>query len=99
MYLDYFDQTTRDQYRLCDPEALMFGDSGEYEVHSGQRFCLDAERTPLLLNEDGAPYLQHNHTQWTTEQNITWSALSAEQMGAEPQRVAALRAWLESLYP
>ncbi|HSC87966.1 MAG TPA: hypothetical protein VLC09_11870 [Polyangiaceae bacterium] len=100
-YNAFFAGTTGDQYRRCDLDARMFGpdpDDGELEVKSGQRFCLDAARTPLPLDDQNRPYLPGGWTEWTTEQNITWSAIAAAQLGAEPTRVATLESWLAGLY-
>ncbi len=76
----------------------MFGDSGEFESKSGQRFCLDAVRTPLPVDEQNEQYLPGGWVDWTTEQHITWGAIAAEQMGAEATRVQRINDWIDSMY-
>lgn len=98
LYDDFLGDSTSEQFRRCDPTAMMFGDSGEFESKSGQRFCLDAVRTPLPVDENGEPYLPGGWVDWTTEQNISWGIIAARQLGADEARVERLETWLESLY-
>jgi hypothetical protein len=98
MYNAFFEGSTADQWRRCDPNAMMFGDSGEFESKSGQRFCLDAVRTPLPLDENDQPYLPGGWVDWTTEQHISWGILAARQLGVEEARVKVLEDWLDSQY-
>lgn len=98
LYNAFFAGTTAGQFRRCDPNAKMFGNDGEFESKSGQRFCLDKQRTPLPLDEKGRPYLPGGWVDWTTEQHITWGILAATDLGAEPTRVKTLSDWIASMY-
>src|SRR5262245_23837053 len=55
-YNAFFAGAKPEQFRRCDPNAMMFGTSGELESKSGQRFCLDAKQTPLPIDDQGRPY-------------------------------------------
>ncbi|HEY1398622.1 hypothetical protein, partial [Roseateles sp.] len=90
LYNAMYATTTYEQWRRCDPNAL-FG--SEPEIKSGFRFCLDAKRTPLPLNSKGQPHLVGGWVDWTSEQYITWSVISARNHGAEAQRLKTFSDW------
>jgi hypothetical protein len=90
LYNALYANTTYEQWRRCDANAL-FG--SEPEIKSGFRFCLDPKRTPLPLNAKGQPHLVGGWVDWTGEQYITWSVMSARNHGAEAQRLKTFSDW------
>jgi len=90
LYNALYANTTYEQWRRCDPTAL-FG--SELEIKSGFRFCLDQKRTPLPLNSKGQLHLVGGWVDWTGEQYIDWSVMSARNHGAEAQRLKVLSDW------
>jgi hypothetical protein len=96
LYNTMYANTTYEQWRRCDPNA-MFGT--ESEIKSGFRFCLDAKRTPLPLNDKGQPHLVGGWVDWTTEQYTSWSVISARNHGAEAQRLKTFSDWTTKMWP
>ncbi|HMJ13560.1 MAG TPA: hypothetical protein VK524_19205, partial [Polyangiaceae bacterium] len=83
-------------YRRCDPNNSSLGMP---EQHSGHRFCVDATKTPLALNEQGQPHLIGGWAEWTTEQYSAWGVMQAATAGAEPARVKTWSDWVKRVWP
>jgi len=96
LYNTLYADTTYAQWRRCDPNASF---AGEPEIRSGFRFCLDASRTPLPLNSVGQPHLVGGWVDWTTEQYINWSIISAGNHGADPVRLKTSADWYQRMWP
>lgn len=84
------------EFRRCDPNNTTLGGP---EQKSGFRFCVDAARTPLPLDDKGNQYLPWSWDQWTTEQYSTWGVIASTALGADPARIAAWNAWNQSVWP
>ncbi|ARN19008.1 hypothetical protein A4W93_03225 [Piscinibacter gummiphilus] len=95
LYNTLYATTTYEQWRRCDPNVLFGSDP---EPKSGFRFCLDAKRTPLPTTSQGKPHLVGGWVDWTGEQYITWSVLSARNHGAETQRLKTFSDWADRMW-
>lgn len=83
-------------FRRCDANNTSLGSP---EPKSGFRFCVDAARTALPVDDKGHQYLPWSWDQWTTEQYATWGVIAATQLGAEPTRLATWDSWNKSIWP
>lgn len=100
MYNKLYATTTFAQYRHCDPNASFSGDPvHDPEALSSFRFCADPAAIPLPLNSAGQPHLVGDWYNWTTEQYIHWSVISAGNMGAEPVRLKTTSDWYKRMWP
>ncbi len=96
-YDDLFTGTTRNQYRICDPNNMQLG---VMEPFSGMRFCIDAARTPLPVGADGVPYCPYpSETGFTTEQYSVWGAAAASALGADVGLVKRWSDWNDRMWP
>lgn len=96
-YLALFAETTRDQYRVCDPNDLQLGGP---EPFAGMRFCIDAGRTPLPLGKDGQPYCPYPvGNGFTTAQYSVWGAGAARDLGADAGLVGRWSEWNDRIWP
>jgi hypothetical protein len=96
LYNGFFAGSDVSTFRRCDPNNMSLGGP---EQKSGFRFCVDASRTPLPVDDKAQPYLPWSCDQWTTEQYSSWGVMAATALGAEPKRVAAWDAWNQSIWP
>ena len=96
-YDELFTSTTRDQYRICDPDNMQLGNP---ESYAGQRFCIDAARTPLPLDAQSQPYCPYpSDNGYTTAQYSLWGVLAATQVGADAQLVKRWSDWNDRMWP
>ena len=96
-YDSLFAATTRDQYRVCDPNNTQLGSP---ESFSGMRFCIDAARTPLPVDKGGMPYcLYPSENGFTTEQYSVWGAAAASALGADAALVKQWSDWNDRIWP
>jgi len=92
-----FTSTMRSEYRICDPTNMQLGDS---ELYAGQRFCIDAARTPLPLDAQSLPYCPYPaDSGYTTEQFSVWGVMAATQLGADPSLVQRWSDWNDRMWP
>jgi hypothetical protein len=96
LYNSFFAGSDVSTFRKCDPNNTSLGGP---EQKSGFRFCVDAQRTPLPLDDQGQQYLPWSWDQWTTEQYATWGVMASQALGAEPARLATWDAWNQSVWP
>jgi hypothetical protein len=84
-------------YRVCDPTNMSMG---EPEQYAGQRFCIDASRTPLPTDSNGKPYCPYPANDgYTTEQYSVWGAMEAGNEGADPTLVQDWVNWNNVMWP
>jgi hypothetical protein len=97
LYSAFFAETTRDQYRICDPNNTSMGVP---EPFAGQRFCVDKTRTPLPKDGNGQPYCYYpSNGTFTTEQFNSWGLMAATQLGADPTLVKPWADWSARMWP
>jgi len=92
-----FTSTTRSEYRICDPTNTQLG---QPEPYAGQRFCIDAARTPLPLDASSLPYCRYpSNSGYTTEQFSVWGVMAAAELGADPNLIQTWSAWNDRIWP
>ena len=96
LYNGFFAGSTPQQFRRCDPNALFGSDP---EPKSGFRFCVDAARTPLPVDDMSQVYLPWSWSDWTTEQYLSWGLLAATELGAEPTRLQLWTDFRDGIWP
>ncbi len=96
-YAAMYFATSPSQYRICDPNNMQLGVP---EPFAGQRFCVDAARTPLPVDAKGRPYcLYPSNVGLTTGQFSIWGVRMATQLGASPMLVQLWSAWNDRMWP
>jgi hypothetical protein len=91
----YFN-TKPSEYRVCDPNNMTMGGPEQY---AGQRFCVDASRSPLPV-ANGKPYCPYPANDgYTTAQYSVWGATEAINEGADPSLVANWVTWNNLMWP
>ena len=96
LYNGFFAGSTPEQFRRCDPNTLFGSDP---EPKSGFRFCVDAARTPLPVDDMGQVYLPWSWSDWTTEQYLSWGLLAAAELGVEPSRLQLWTDFRDGIWP
>ena len=97
LYNSLYTSTTRSQYRICDPNNTQMGIAEQF---AGQRFCIDAGRTPLPIDGQGHPYCWYpSNDGFTTEQQSVWGVMESTIIGADPGLVKAWSDWIDRMWP
>jgi hypothetical protein len=96
-YDTLFTNTTRGEYRICDPNNKQLGNP---EPFAGQRFCIDAMRTPLPLDSQSLPYCPYpSDSGYTTEQYSVWGVMAATALGVDNGLVKRWSDWTTRMWP
>jgi hypothetical protein len=96
-YGSMFFNTTPGEYRICDPTNMQLGTN---ELYAGQRFCIDAARTPLPTDSNGQPYVYYpSNVGFTTEQFSVYGVIAATKAGADPTLVQQWSNWNNTMWP
>jgi hypothetical protein len=97
LYNSLFSNTMRSQYRICDPTNTQMGTPEQF---AGQRFCIDAGRTPLPTDSKGMPYCPYpSNVGYTTQQYSFWGVMAAQQLGADAGLVKVWSDWNNQMWP
>jgi hypothetical protein len=97
LYNSLYANTTRGQYRICDPNNTQMGIAEQF---AGQRFCIDAGRTPLPVDGQGRPYCWFpSNDGFTTEQQSVWGVMESTRIGADPGLVKTWSDWIDRMWP
>ena len=97
LYNSLYSSTKRSQYRICDPNNMQMGTNEQF---AGQRFCIDAGRTPLPLDSKGKPYCYYpSNDGFTTQQYSAWGVLAATQLGADAGLIKTWSTWIDQMWP
>jgi hypothetical protein len=97
LYNSLYADTLRSQYRICDPNNVQMGTNEQF---AGQRFCIEADRVALPVDDQGRPYCYYPaNSGFTTSQFSVWGILQATELGADPALVKTWSAWVDQMWP
>jgi hypothetical protein len=97
LYNSLYASTVRSQYRICDPNNTQMGTAEQF---AGQRFCIDAGKTPLPTDSKGRPYCPYPANDgYTTQQYSVWGVMQAQQLGADPALIETWSDWVTLMWP